>query len=119
MKLIGNIIWFIFGGFETAILWFLAGLLWCVTVVGIPFGVQCFKAASLVLWPFGRNVQYGGGEVKFIVNIIWMIFGGIELALAHLVVGAVYCVTVVGIPFGMQHFKLAKLALRPFGAQIV
>ena len=119
MKLIGNIIWFIFGGFETAILWFLAGLLWCVTVVGIPFGVQCFKAASLVLWPFGRNVQYGGGGVKFIVNIIWMIFGGIELALAHLVVGAVYCVTVVGIPFGIQHFKLAKLALRPFGAQIV
>jgi len=118
VKLLGNIIWFIFGGFEAAVLWAVVGLLWCVTVVGIPFGVQCFKAAWLVLWPFGKDVDYGGGAVSCLVNILWIIFGGAELALAHLILGCVYCITVVGIPFGLQHFKLAKLAFMPFGAKI-
>ena len=119
MKLLGNIIWFVCGGFEAAMIWAFIGLLWCCTIVGIPFGVQCFKAAGLVLWPFGKEVDYGGGAVSLLVNIIWIFFGGIELAFIHLVIGAIYCVTVVGIPFGLQHFKLAKLAFMPFGAKVV
>ena len=118
MKLLGNIIWFIFGGLEAAILWAIIGLMWCVTIVGVPFGVQCFKAAGLVLWPFGKEVNYGGGMGSFLVNILWIFFGGIELALLHLIVGGIYCITVVGIPFGLQHFKLAKLAFMPFGATV-
>ena len=118
MKLLGNIIWFIFGGLEAAILWAIIGLMWCVTVVGIPLGVQCFKAAGLVLWPFGKEVNYGGGMGSFLVNILWIFFGGMELAFVHLVIGGIYCVTVVGIPFGIQHFKLAKLAFMPFGATV-
>lgn len=119
MKLLGNLIWFLFGGFIGAVMWVLIGFLWCCSVVGIPVGVQCFKAAILVLWPFGKEVEYGGGTVKFIVNILWIIFGGLELAILHLVIGGIYCVTVVGIPFGLQHFKMAKLAFMPFGARIV
>ncbi|MBO4510743.1 MAG: YccF domain-containing protein [Lachnospiraceae bacterium] len=118
MKTLGNIIWFIFGGFEGAILWVLVGLLWCVSVVGIPVGVQCLKAAWLVLWPFGKEVHYGGGTTKFIVNVMWIFLGGLELALLHVVIGGLYCVTVVGIPFGLQHFKMAKLALMPLGATV-
>ena len=118
MKLLGNIIWFLFGGFIGALMWALVGFLWCCTIVGIPFGVQCFKAAFLVLWPFGKEVVYGGGSVSFIVNMLWIIFGGLELAFFHLVIGGIYCITVVGIPFGLQQFKLAKLAFMPFGAQV-
>lgn len=119
MKLLGNIIWFLFGGFIGAMLWAIVGLLWCCTIVGIPIGVQCFKAAELVLWPFGKEVEYGGGAVSFLVNILWIIFGGMELAMLHLVIGSIYCITVVGIPFGMQHFKMAKLAFMPVGARVV
>ncbi|MBO4920647.1 MAG: YccF domain-containing protein [Lachnospiraceae bacterium] len=118
MKLLGNIIWFIFGGLEGAILWTLIGLLWCASVVGIPVGLQCFKAAWLVLWPFGKEVHYGGGTAKFIVNVLWIFLGGMVLALLHVVIGGLYCVTVVGIPFGLQHFKMAKLALMPIGARV-
>lgn len=119
MKLIGNIIWFIFGGLEAALLWTFVGAIWCVSIVGIPFGVQCFKAAWLVLWPFGKEVSHGGGTVSCLVNAVWIFFGGIELALLHMVVGGIYCITVIGIPFGIQHFKLAKLAFMPFGAKVV
>ena len=118
MKLLGNLIWFIFGGLEGAILWALVGLLWCATVVGIPVGVECFKAAGLVLWPFGKGVRYGGGTTKFIINVLWIFLGGMELALLHIVIGGFYCITVVGIPFGLQHFKLAKLAFMPVGATV-
>ena len=73
----------------------------------------------LVLWPFGKEVEYGGGAVSLLVNILWIIFGGMELAMLHLVIGSIYCITVVGIPFGMQHFKMAKLAFMPVGARVV
>ena len=82
------------------------------------FMLQCFKAAGLVLWPFGKEVNYGGGMGSFLVNILWIFFGGMELAFVHLVIGGIYCITVVGIPFELQHFKLAKLALMPFGASV-
>ena len=119
MGCLGNIIWFIFGGLELGLCWFLAGCLWCVTIVGIPIGLQCFKFASLSFFPFGKEITYGGGTGSLILNILWIIFSGIELAMAHAICGVLFCITIIGIPFGLQHFKLAKLALMPFGACIM
>lgn len=119
MHLLGNLIWIIFGGLVSAILWFIAGLLCCITFIGIPFGIQCFKIASFVLSPFGRDIEIGGfGIGGFIGNIIWIILLGWELFIAHFIIGLLFCITIIGIPFGKQHFKLAKLSLVPFGARI-
>lgn len=119
MKFLGNLLWFIFGGCIAGLSWCLAGLLWSITIVGLPIGVQCFKFANVSFFPFGKQVQYGGGAVSLLVNIIWLIVSGLPLALEHLTLGALLCVTIVGIPFGLQQFKLAKLALMPFGARLV
>ncbi|MBI4700788.1 MAG: YccF domain-containing protein [Deltaproteobacteria bacterium] len=120
MRLLGNILWIIFGGLLTAIGWALAGLLVCATVVGIPFGMQCFKIARLVLAPFGKDIELGNFEAAGLVgNIIWIVLLGWELFLSHVGAGIVLCCTIIGIPFGLQHFKLALLALLPFGAKIV
>lgn len=119
MSFIGNLFWIILGGLVASIGWLIAGLLLCITIIGIPFGVQCFKIASLVLAPFGRDVQIGQmGAMGLIGNILWILFFGVELAVMHLVFGAVCAVTIVGIPFAVQHFKLAQLSFLPFGAQI-
>ncbi|HYE68146.1 MAG TPA: YccF domain-containing protein [Anaerovoracaceae bacterium] len=119
MSFIGNIIWLVFGGILGAIAWLIAGLLLCVTIIGIPFGVQCFKIAGFVLWPFGRDVEVGNfGAAGLILNVLWIIILGWELAVFHLVFGAILCVTIIGIPFGLQHFKLSMLGLVPFGARI-
>ena len=99
--------------------WLLAGVLWCMTIVRIPIGLQCFKFASLAFFPFGREIVYGGGTVSLLANIIWLIVSGIPLAIGSTAIGIVLCITVIGIPFGLQCFKIAKLALMPFGAQIV
>lgn len=119
MSFLGNLIWILFGGLFASILWVICGLLVCLTIVGIPFGIQCFKIAGLVLYPFGRDVEIGRfGVGGLIGNILWILLLGWELCLAHLVTGLIFCITIIGIPFGMQHFKLAKLALLPFGAEI-
>ena len=119
MTFIGNLLWLILGGIVSAILWAVFGLLLCVTIIGIPFGIQCMKIAGFVMWPFGRDVAPGGfGLMGAIGNIIWILICGIELCIIHLVFGLLLCVTIIGIPFGLQHFRLAKLALVPFGAQI-
>lgn len=118
LSLLGNLLWLLCGGLVSAVCWAMAGLLWCATVVGIPVGVQCFKFAGLSLMPFGREVVYGGGAVSFLVNVIWLFFSGLELALVHFILGALLCATVVGIPFGKQFFKFAKLSLAPFGAYV-
>ncbi|MBQ6585324.1 MAG: YccF domain-containing protein [Coriobacteriales bacterium] len=118
MNLLGNIFWIILGGFFAAISWFLEGLLWCITIVGIPWGKQCFKFAKLSLAPFGKDIQFGGGAPSLIANIIWLVIGGVPMAIEHACLGAIFCITIVGIPWGLQHFKLAKLALLPFGATI-
>lgn len=118
MGCLGNLLWFIFGGVFSGLSWLLAGCLWCITIVGIPVGVQCFKLASMSFFPFGKEVEYGGGAVSLIVNIIWIIVSGLPLAIEHVVFGCLLCITIIGIPFGLQHFKLAKLALMPFGATI-
>ena len=118
MGCLGNILWFIFGGFISGLTWLLAGLLWCITIIGIPIGVQCFKLAQLSFFPFGKEVKYGGGAGSLLLNIVWLIFTVLILAIESAVFGVILCITIVGIPFGLQHFKLAKLALMPFGARI-
>lgn len=118
MILIGNILWLLFGGFLSGISWALMGFLWCVTIIGIPVGIQCFKFAILSFCPFGKTVEYGGGAVSLLTNVIWLIVSGIPLALEHIVIGLILCVTIIGIPFAKQYFKLAKLSLMPFGAVV-
>jgi uncharacterized membrane protein YccF (DUF307 family) len=118
MGCIGNAIWFLTGGWFGGLMWSLAGLLCCVTVIGIPMGIQCFKFAELAFFPFGKKVEYGGGTVSLLANIIWLLLPGLEMAVAFAAAGFVFCITIIGIPFGMQMFKQAKLALMPFGAKI-
>ena len=121
MKFIGNILWVVFGGFLISMYYALVGLLFCLTIIGIPFGMQLFKMAGLALWPFGREVTPGPSDtgcLSILMNIIWILLGGIEIALAHIGLGILFCITIVGIPFGIQHFKMSLLALVPFGKQI-
>lgn len=121
MRTIGNIIWFIFGGFMIALEYFTAGFLMLLTIVGIPFGIQAFKMGVLALWPFGSRVvvdETSSGCLNLIMNIIWIIVGGFWIALTHVLWGVFFCITIVGIPFGLQHFKLIKLAFVPFGKRI-
>lgn len=119
MKFIGNLIWIVCGGFVGSILWFLAGILLAVTVIGIPFALQCFKIAGFVLYPFGRDILFGSfGALELLGNIFWIPIFGMELCAAHFLMGLLLCLTVVGVPFGKQHFKLAKISLMPFGTRI-
>lgn len=118
MGCLGNILWFVFGGLLTGLSWALAGCLWCITIVGIPIGLQCFKFAALSFFPFGKEVEYGGGAGSLLLNILWLIFSGIPLAIGSAVMGVIMCITIIGIPFGLQHFKMAKLALMPFGSSV-
>ena len=117
MKLLGNLVWFIFGGAIAALLWLILGLLLCITIVGIPFGLQAFKFAGLVIFPFGKDIDTDFAKHP-IINLLWVVFVGWEMALGYLFVGAIFCITIIGIPFGLQWFKLAQLALFPFGAKI-
>ena len=119
MSFLGNVLWIFCGGLVEAIGWFIYGLLFCVTIAGIPIGKQCFKFAALSLAPFGKEIRYGGKTVSFIANVIWILFCGIEMAVVNAVLGLLLCVTIIGIPFGKQYFKLAKLSLMPFGAEII
>jgi uncharacterized membrane protein YccF (DUF307 family) len=118
MSTLANIFWFVFAGFWMGISWWLAGALCYLTVIGIPLGRQCFKIARLAFFPFGTRVEYGGGAMSLIANIVWIVCLGFVLALEAALLGIILCITIVGIPFGMQCFKFAKLALMPFGAKI-
>lgn len=119
MNCLGNVLWFIFGGLALGLSWAVAGALWCITIVGIPVGVQCFKFASLAFFPFGKEVLYGGGVGSLLLNILWLAISGIVLAVEAAAIGVIFCITIIGIPFGKQCFKIAKLALMPFGASVV
>ena len=121
MKLIGNIIWLLLGGIETALGYFSGSIALMLTIVGIPFGLQTLKLGFLCLWPFGSNVSKGSepaGCIRIPMNIIWLLFGGIWVWLTHMFFGLLLCITIVGIPFGRQHFKMAGLALTPFGRDV-
>lgn len=121
MKFIGNILWAVLGGLFISLYYALMGLVFCITIIGIPFGLQLFKMAGFALWPFGHEVTSGpndSGCLAILMNVIWIVFGGIKIALTHVTLGAIFCITIIGIPFGLQHFKMALLALVPFGKNI-
>lgn len=117
INILANIIWFFIGGLFTAIVWFFTGLLLCITVIGIPFGVQNFKFAKFSLAPFGKNIKLNFSKHP-VVNVIWLIFVGWEMCLTYLFSGLICCITIIGIPVGLQAFKFCALALIPFGADV-
>ena len=122
MNLLGNLIWLIFGGLMAALGYFLGGIVLCITVIGVPWGLQCFKLAGLVLWPFGKKVISDSdnmGCLNVFFNLIWILCGGLYTALVHIVMGAILCLTIIGIPWGKQHFKLVEISLMPFGKRII
>ena len=118
MSILGIIFWFICCGFLSGLSWLIAGVLWCVSIIGIPIGIQCFKFAGLAFWPFGKDIVYGGGAVSLLANIVWLIVSGIPMAVGNVAVGIICYITIIGIPFGKQFFKIAKLSLMPFGAEV-
>ena len=96
MKLLGNLLWFVFGGLWMGLGWSLVGLLWCITIVGIPVGMQCFKLAGLAFFPFGKVIVYGGGAPSLLMNLLWLLFGGFALAISAALHGLLFCITIVG-----------------------
>ncbi|MGK7391240.1 MAG: YccF domain-containing protein [Candidatus Cyclobacteriaceae bacterium M2_1C_046] len=121
MGTIGNILWFIFGGFIISLLYLLGSLVLFVTIIGIPFGIQTLKLAVLGLAPFDKEIvrdKSSGSALSVVMNIIWIILPGLELAVVHFVLGILCAVTIIGIPFAKQHFKLMKVAFIPFGYDI-
>jgi uncharacterized membrane protein YccF (DUF307 family) len=122
MNFLGNLIWLIFGGLIIAIEYFIGSLILMITIVGIPFGIQTLKMASLSLWPIGRDTvvhSRASGCLYIIMNVIWLLTGGLWIAATHAIFGVLLCITIIGIPFGLQHFKLTAIALSPFGRDIV
>ncbi|MEM8684592.1 MAG: YccF domain-containing protein [Pseudomonadota bacterium] len=122
MSLFGNIVFFVFGGFLVFLGYVLGGIVLCLTIIGIPFGFQCFKLAGGVLAPFGREVRakrQPDSALSVILNILWIILPGLELAILHFLLAIVFALTIVGIPIASQHIKLIPLALLPFGREMV
>ena len=122
MSIFMNILWLLLGGIFTAVEYIASSLAMMVTIIGITFGLQTLKLSLLALCPFGKRIETtpeAGGCLSIIMNIIWILIGGIWISLTHLLFGIVLCITIIGIPFGRQHFKLAGLALSPFGKHIV
>lgn len=122
MNFIGNILWLLFGGLAAAFGYVVGGVLLCLTFVGIPWGLQCFKIAGLVLWPFGKKVVYkenAPGCLSTLFNIVWLLSGGLYTAFIHLVFGILFAITIIGLPFARQHFKLLEISMMPFGKDVV
>ena len=121
MKFLGNIIWLVFGGIIISVEYLVASIVLVITIIGIPFGLQTLKLAALALWPFGTEIRTGNSQpgcLYTLMNVLWLLTGGIIICLPHLFFGALLAITIVGIPFGIQHFKLAGLALSPFGKEV-
>jgi uncharacterized membrane protein YccF (DUF307 family) len=122
VNLLGNLIWLLFGGLLTCLGYVFGGFVLCLTIIGIPFGLQLFKLAPAVLMPFGKEVvdtPVNTGVLRLLLNILWILCGGIWLAAGHLIMGAILFITIIGIPFARQHFKLVEVSLLPFGKRIV
>jgi uncharacterized membrane protein YccF (DUF307 family) len=122
MKILGNLIWLIFGGIIIAIEYFVGSLILMITIIGIPFGLQTLKMGWLALWPFGRTSRVqtrASGCLYIFMNILWLLCGGLCIAITHAFFGVLLCITIIGIPFGKQHFKLTEVAINPFGRDIV
>lgn len=127
MRLLGNIIWVIVGGLEMAIGWFIVGMIMALTIIGLPWARSCFEIGVLALWPFGREAvsrqqlgrnDLGTGPLGCVGNVVWLVLAGWWLAIGHVFFGLLLCITIIGIPFGLQHFKLAGLALLPIGKTV-
>lgn len=129
LRLFLNILWFVLGGFVSALLWLLSGVLLAITIVGLPWAFSAFRIAGFSAWPFGRQVvardlhngreDLGTGALGFVMNVVWFVLGGWYLALSHLVMAFGLAVTIIGIPFALQHVKLALISLAPVGKQVV
>ena len=122
MKTLGNIIWVLFGGIFIAIEYLLGSVALMITIIGIFFGLQSLKLAEVALWPFGKKVKQresASGCISLLMNVVWFFVGGIPIVLTHLLFGILFYITIIGIPFGNQHFKLMKLAFTPFGKEVV
>jgi uncharacterized membrane protein YccF (DUF307 family) len=121
MITLGNILWVVLGGWLIFLIYLFGSLILFITIIGIPFGVQTLKLAGLAIWPFGKRVEPGekmSGVLHIIMNIIWIAVAGIEIAMVHAVLGCIFGLTIIGIPFAKQHFKLALVALIPFGNEV-
>lgn len=122
MGTLGNVLWIFFGGLVITIEYLITGLVLCATIIGIPFGIQCFKLAALTIWPFDREIssyQSNPGLLGLLFGTIWFFLAGIWICITHLIIAVILTVTIIGIPFAKQHSKLATLALAPFGKEIV
>ncbi len=129
LRLVLNILWFVLGGFVSALLWMLSGVLLAITIVGLPWAFAAFRIAGFSAWPFGREVvardlrngreDLGTGPLGFVMNVVWFVLGGWYLALHHLVLAFGLAITIIGIPFALQHVKLAVISLAPVGKQVV
>jgi Predicted membrane protein len=119
MRLLGNIVWFLCAGLLSFIGWSLAGIILCLTVILIPFGLQCFKIAGFGLFPFGKSISPSSNVSSLIFNIIWILAIGWELAVIHLASSFLLCITIIGIPFALQSIKMAGISLFPFGITII
>ena len=121
MNVLLNIVWLIFGGFIVVIGYLMGAILLCITVIGIPFAIQCFKLAGLAIAPFGHEIREKeppGGALAVIMNVIWILLPGLELAVFHLIMALLFAITIVGLPLAAQHLKMTRLALIPFGFEV-
>ena len=121
MRFLLNILWLVLSGFWMFLGYMLVGLLWCITIVGIPFGIASFRIGLFALWPFGRTIvkKPGAGVASGIGNVSWLILSGIWLAIGHAFTGALLCITIIGIPLGVANFKMIPISLWPLGHDIV
>lgn len=122
MNLLGNIIWLLFGGLAAALGYIMGGFVLCISIIGLPWGLQCFKLAGVVLWPFGKSIvpkEGGTGCLSLLCNIIWLLCGGLYTSLVHLFFAAILFITIIGIPFARQHLKMMELSLLPFSRSVV
>ena len=119
MSFLGNVLWFFFAGLWQGLAWIFIGFLWCITIIGIPVGVQCFKLAGLAFFPFGKQVVHDPCVVSCLSNVLWLVFGGFIISIFSFFIGIIMCITIIGIPFGLQCFKLSQLAFMPFGARVI
>ena len=121
MRLVLNVLWLVLAGFWMCLGYLFVGVLWCITIIGIPFGIASFRIGLFALWPFGRTIveKPGAGAGSAIGNVLWFIFSGIWLAIGHAVTGALLCITIIGIPLGLANFKLIPISLFPLGKDIV
>jgi uncharacterized membrane protein YccF (DUF307 family) len=122
MNIFGNLIWLLFGGLIIAVEYLIGSLVLMITIIGIPFGIQTLKMAALAIWPFGRDTKVhsrASGCLYILMNVLWLLTGGLWIAATHALFGALLCITIIGIPFGLQHFKLTAIALSPFGRDII